>query len=210
MIALKVEWALYQTSKKFGLVHDVSQQTECKALRQLTSGDQDQPELQGSSESLLYAKGEMLYNVRCPRIEASLDITTADERCYKYLPVIAGNPPTRRFLIPGSRLLSNVSEVEDCNDAKKVPRGYLSTGGHWVAADPRERGTVTSDRVTTGDPHRTGHVRKRGERRSLHGSGPRRMGKSIHMGYPKNDQSDLRRQDLTIIGFCSTVPRGND
>ena len=66
MIALKVEWALYQTSKKFGLVHDVSQQTECRALKQLTSGDQDQPELQGSSESLLYAKGEMLYNVRCP------------------------------------------------------------------------------------------------------------------------------------------------
>ena len=139
MIALKVEWALYQTSKKFGLVHDVSQQTECKALRQLTSGDQDQPELQGSSESLLYAKGEMLYNVRCPRIEASLDITTTDDRCYKYLPVIAGNPPTRRFLIPGSRLLSNVSEVESCDDAKRVPRGYLSTGGHWVAADPRER-----------------------------------------------------------------------
>ena len=139
MIALKVEWALYQTSKKFGLVHNVSQQTECKALRQLTSGDQDQPELQGSSESLLYAKGEMLYNVRCPRIEASLDITTTDDHCYKYLPVITGNPPTRRFLIPGSRLLSNVSEVESCDDAKRVPRGYLSTGGHWVAADPRER-----------------------------------------------------------------------
>ena len=139
MIALKVEWALYQTSKKFGLVQDVSQKTECKALRQLTSGDQDKPELQGSSESLLYAKGEMLYNVRCPRIEASLDITTTDDRCYKYLPVLAGNPPTRRFLIPGSRLLANVSEVESCDDAKRVPRGYLSTGGHWVAADPRER-----------------------------------------------------------------------
>ena len=139
MIALKIEWALYQTSKKFGLVQDVSQKTECKALRQLTSGDQDKPELQGSSESLLYAKGEMLYNVRCPLIEASLDITTTDDRCYKYLPVLAGNPPTRRFLIPGSRLLANVSEIEPCDDAKRVPRGYLSTGGHWVAADPRER-----------------------------------------------------------------------
>ena len=80
-----------------------------------------------------------MYNVQCPRIEASLDITTTDDHCYKYLPVIAGNPPTRRFLIPGSRLLSNVSEVESCDDAKRVPRGYLSTGGHWVAADPRER-----------------------------------------------------------------------
>ena len=139
MIALKVEWALYQTSKKFGLVHDVSQQSECRALKQLTSGDQNQPELQGTSESLLYAKGEMLYNVKCPRIEASLDITSTDDRCYKYLPVVTGNPPTRRFLIPGSRLLSNVSEIESCEDAKKVPRGYLSTGGHWVAADPRER-----------------------------------------------------------------------
>ena len=139
MITLKVEWALYQTSKKFGLVHDVSQQAECTALKQLTSGDQTQPELQGTSESLLYAKGEMLYNVKCPRIEASLDITTTDDHCYKYLPVVTGNPPVRRFLIPGSRLLSNVSKIEPCEDAKKVPRGYLSTGGYWVAADPRER-----------------------------------------------------------------------
>ena len=96
MITLKVEWALYKTSKKFGLVHDVSRQAECTALKRLTSGDQTQPELQGSSESLLYAKGEMLYDVKCPRIEASLDLTSTD------------NPPVRRFLIPGSRLLSNV------------------------------------------------------------------------------------------------------
>ena len=147
MITLKVEWALYQTSKKFRLVHNVSQQAECTALKQLTSGDQNQPELQGTSESLLYAKGEMLYNVKCPRIEASLDITSTDDRCYKYLPVVTGNPPVRRFLIPGSRLLSNVSEIEPCEDAQKVPRGYLSTGGHWVAADPRER-------VLSRDPHR--------------------------------------------------------
>ena len=93
MITLKVEWALYKTSKKFGLVHDVSQQAECAALKRLTSGDQTQPELQGSSESLLYAKGEMLYDVKCPRIEASLDLTTSDSRCYKYLPVVTGNPP---------------------------------------------------------------------------------------------------------------------
>ena len=139
MITLKVEWALYQTSKKFGLVHNVSQQAECTALKQLTSGDQNQPELQGISESLLYAKGEMLYNIKCPRIEASLDITSTDDCCYKYLPVVTGNPPVRRFLIPGSRLLSNVSKIEPCEDAQKVPRGYLSTGGYWVAADPRER-----------------------------------------------------------------------
>ena len=139
MITLKVEWALYKTSKKFGLVHDVSQQAKCTALKRLTSGDQTQPELQGSSESLLYAKGEMLYNVKCPRIEASLDLTTTDNRCSKYLPVVTGNPPVRRFLIPGSRLLSNVSEIEPCEDAQKVPRGYLSTGGYWVAAGPREK-----------------------------------------------------------------------
>ena len=144
MITLKVEWALYQTSKKFRLVHDVSQQAECTALKQLTSGDQTQPELQGSSESLLYAKGEMLYNVKCPRIEASLDITTTDTRCYKYLPVVTGNPPVRQFLIPGSRLLSNVSKIEPCEDAKKVPQGYLSTGGYWVASGPEGEGPLTT------------------------------------------------------------------
>ena len=99
----------------------------------MTSGDQNQPELQGSSESLLYAKGEMLYNVKCPRIEASLDITSTDDRCYKYLPVVTGSPPTRRFLIPGSRLLSNVSEIESCDDAKKsttrVPLNRRTLGG---------------------------------------------------------------------------------
>ena len=139
MITLKVEWALYKTSKKFGLVHDISQQSECAALKRLTSGDQAQPELQGSSESLLYAKGEMLYDVKCPHIEASLDLTLNDHRCYKYLPVVTGNPPVRSFLIPGSRLLSNVSETEPCQAAQTVPRGYLSTGGYWVAACPREK-----------------------------------------------------------------------
>ena len=139
MIALKVEWALFQTSKKFGLVNDVSQHSECRALQQLTSGDQKQPELQGASDSLLYAKGEMLYNVKCPRLQARLDTTSTDTRCYKYLPVITGNPPTRRFLIPGSRLLSNVSEEEACDDAKRVPRGYLSTKGNWVALVPTEK-----------------------------------------------------------------------
>ena len=135
MITLKVEWALYKTSKKFGLVHDVSQQAECTALKRLTSGDQTQPELQGSSESLLYAKGEMLYDVKCPRIEASLDLTTTDNRCYKYLPVVTGNPPVRRFLIPGSRLLSNVSEIEPCEDAQKVPEDiYLQEGIGWLRA----------------------------------------------------------------------------
>ena len=139
MITLKVEWALYKTSKKFGLVHNISKQSECSALKRLTSGEQSQPELQGSSESLLYAKGEMLYDVKCPRIEASLDLTLNDHRCYKYLPVVTGNPPVRSFLIPGSRLLSNVSETEPCQAAQKVPRGYLSTGGYWVAACPREK-----------------------------------------------------------------------
>ena len=139
MITLKVEWALYKTSKKFGLVHDISQQSECAALKRLTSGEQTQPELQGSSKSLLYAKGEMLYDVKCPRIEASLDLTLNDHQCYKYLPVVTGKPPVRSFLITGSRLLSNVSETEPCQAAQKVPRGYLSTGGYWVAACPREK-----------------------------------------------------------------------
>ena len=87
MVTLKVEWPLYQTSKKFRLVHDISRQTECSDLRRLTDGGQDRPELQDSTETLLYAKGEMLYNVQCPRIEVRLDLTNNEERCYKYLPV---------------------------------------------------------------------------------------------------------------------------
>ena len=139
MVTLKVEWALYKTSRKFGLVHDISRQAECSELNRLTDGGQDRPELQGATESLLYAKGEMLYNVQCPRIEVGLDLTTNDDRCYKYLPVVVrqtGRPATRRFLIPGSRLLSNVSETEPCEAADRVPRGYLTTKRHWLAACP--------------------------------------------------------------------------
>ena len=78
MVTLKIEWTLYKTSKKFGLVHDISQQAECSDLKRLTDGGQDKPELQRSTETLLYAKGEMLYNVWCPRIEVGLDLTIND------------------------------------------------------------------------------------------------------------------------------------
>ena len=76
MVTLKVEWALYKTSRKFGLVHDISRQAECSELKRLTGGGQYRPELQRATESLLYAKGEMLYNVQCPQIKVSLDLTT--------------------------------------------------------------------------------------------------------------------------------------
>ena len=121
MVMLKVEWALYKTSKKFGLVHDISKQAECSDLKCLTGRGQDWPELQGTTESLLYAKGEMLYDVQCPRIEVSLDLSMNDDQCYKYLPVVTERPTTKRFLIPGSRLLSNISKTESCKAVNRVP-----------------------------------------------------------------------------------------
>ena len=142
MVTLKVEWALFKTLKKFGLVHDISQQAECSYLKCLTDEGQDRPELQGMTETLLYAKGEMLYNVKCPKIKVELDLTLGDSRCYKYLPVVVkqnGCPAEKRFLIPGSRLLSNISDSEPCDSALKVPRGYLTTEGLWVAMSPRPR-----------------------------------------------------------------------
>ena len=71
-----------------------------------------------------------------------LNLTSNDEICYKYFPVTIrrlGLSPLRRFLIPGSRLLSNISETEPCDAASKVPRGYLTSKGHWVAVSPRPR-----------------------------------------------------------------------
>ena len=50
-----------------------------------------------------------------------------------------GRTPDKRFLIPGSRLLSNLSDSEPCEAALKVPRGYLTTKGHWLAMSPRPR-----------------------------------------------------------------------
>ena len=79
----------------------------------------------------------MLYNIKCPKIKVGLDLTLSDDRCYKYLPVVVrqnGHTSDKRFLIPGSRLLSNISDSEPCKVALKVPRGYLThrrdMGGH--------------------------------------------------------------------------------
>ena len=87
----------------------------------------------------------MLYNVKCPKIKVGLDLTLSDDRCYKYLPVVVrqnGRTPDKRFLIPGSRLLSNISDSEPCEAALKVPRGYLTTEGIWLAMSPRPRSLV--------------------------------------------------------------------
>ena len=87
----------------------------------------------------------MLYNVQCPKIKVGLDLTLSDDRCYKYLPVVVrqnGRTPDKRFLIPGSRLLSNISDSEPCEAALKVPRGYLTTEGIWLAMSPRPRSLV--------------------------------------------------------------------
>ena len=84
----------------------------------------------------------MLYNVKCPKIKVGLNLTLGDSRCYKYLPVMvkqSGRPADKRFLIPGFRLLSNISDSEPCDSALKVPRGYITTEGLWVAMSPRPR-----------------------------------------------------------------------
>ena len=130
MVTLKVEWALYKTSRKFRLVHNISKQAKCSDLKRLTSGGQSQPKLQGSTESLLYAKGEMLYHVKCPRIEASLDLTVNDNRCYKYQEGSSFQDPdcSQTSLKP-----------KHARQHKKVPQGYLTIGGYWVAACPLEK-----------------------------------------------------------------------
>ena len=86
-------------------------------------------------------------NLSVPQIKSCgircADLTLSDDdRCYKYLPVVVrqnGQTPDKRFLIPGSRLLSNISDLEPCEAALKVPRGYLTTKGHWLAMSPRPR-----------------------------------------------------------------------
>ena len=85
-------------------------------------------------------RGDMLYSVVCQE-----EIVFPDERsvpdqadmCYIYMPVWRGNPGNtlpsdRRFLIPGSRLLSNNSEVELCKQNLVTARRYESLDGRWV------------------------------------------------------------------------------
>jgi len=39
----------------------------------------------------------------------------------------------KRFLVANSRLLTNSSEVEDCEAAKTAPRGFLTLNHEWIA-----------------------------------------------------------------------------
>ena len=143
MVTLKVEWALFKTSEEvWPSSTTYPSRPNVPISNCLTDGGHDRPELQGLTETLLYANGEMLYNIKCPKIKVGLDLTLGDFRCYKYLPVIIkqnGRPADKRFLIPGSRLLSNISDSKPCESTLKVPRGYITTEGLWVAMSPRPR-----------------------------------------------------------------------
>ena len=73
--------------------------------------------------------------------------------CYIYMPVLhssnQGNtlPSDRRFLIPGSWLLSNNSEVELCQQNMVTARGYESLDGRWVAIAPKLIPLVTPRKI---------------------------------------------------------------
>ena len=62
-------------------------------------------------------------------------------RCWIFLPVVRGPrgnqiSSNRRFLRPGSRLLVNNSEVEDCAQNRLTARGYQAVDGRWLAIYP--------------------------------------------------------------------------
>ena len=73
--------------------------------------------------------------------------------CFKELPVwINVDKPHRslRFLVPGSRLLLNVSLPDSCIMNNRLPPGYQTTLGEWVALTPQLR-LLTSPLKEAGD-----------------------------------------------------------
>ena len=207
MVTLKVEWALYKTSKKFGLVHDISKQAECSDLKRLTGWGQDRPELQGATESLLYAKGEMLYDIQCPRIEASLDLTTNDDRCYKYMPVITGQPPRQevphpRIQIALKHLWNRIMRGSQ-KGPPSIPHNRRLLGGSMsTRKDP-----LTTYRATNRSPDNPRHIQKWSKGRSLHGQRLSWMGKSVRLGCQTNDHTNLWRKNLPVHGVCWPIQR---
>lgn len=135
-VNLKLEYAFYMLQTKFTLLSN-DDRAACDSIKALTRVDEPDNALQANM--LTFAKGEVLYSLRCPVVTVHLAVDWAGDNCFRNIPVRVPEPTHQdriRFLAPGSRLLMNVSEPEECAQATLAPRGYATIEGTWVALTP--------------------------------------------------------------------------
>ena len=105
------------------------------------------------AQQVILAGETSLYSLKCRRVTVQLATDWETHTCFKELPVWLNDDQghrSLRFLVPGSRLLLNSSLPESCLTDSKLPPGYQTIEGEWVALNPQLL-TLTSPRQELGD-----------------------------------------------------------
>ena len=92
------------------------------------------------AQQVILAGETSLYSLKCRQLKVQLATDWDTQTCFKELPVwVDADKPHQslRFLVPGSRLLLNSSQPESCLTDSKLPPGYQTTEGEWVALNPQ-------------------------------------------------------------------------
>ena len=113
------------------------QKLDCPGIR--TWEEETETEVSLRAQRVILAGETSWYSLKCPQTEVQLAMDWDTHTCFKELPVwINADKPHRslRFLVPGSRLLLNVSLPDSCITNNRLPPGYQTTSGEWVALTP--------------------------------------------------------------------------
>ena len=123
-VNLKLEHAFYALGKRFRTL-SADQKLSCSDIRAL--GNTDKPDTSLQAQYLTFARGEMLYSLKCKRRKVYVAADWDPCSCFRKLPVwiyLSNHEKKLRFLTPGLRLLLKSSRPENCMQGKTIPRGY--------------------------------------------------------------------------------------
>merc|ERR1711895_211093 len=88
---------------------------------------------------LSFTRGEVVYALKCPEVYVTLNLVPHPENlCAKDLPVRfnTGHEILDKYLIAGSRVLSNNTEWSNCKSNELTPNAYKTEQGDYVALNP--------------------------------------------------------------------------
>ena len=112
----------------------VDQKLGCAATQDREEGVET--EASARARQITLAGETSVHSVKCRQREVQLATDWDTHTCFKELPVwINADKPYRslRFLVLGYRLLLNSSQPESCLMNSRMPPGYQTTLGEWVA-----------------------------------------------------------------------------
>ena len=90
MVSLKSEWIFHRMSVSLGIIDKLGSNSACSDLKEMSRNAKlpiVRPESDG--RTLLFSKGEVLYNIRCQEVTVQLDMSHEISRCYTFLPILA-------------------------------------------------------------------------------------------------------------------------